>query len=85
MTEELKQKADSYASSFLGEGVNKVMTNGELLPKYKVRYDAYIAGATEITKKLQDKCSPLLDQLYLSGLRPEQITLIERLQNELGV
>lgn len=78
-------EADLYAMSFLGSNVNKVMTNGELLPKYKVRYDAYIAGATEVTKELQDKCSPLLDQLYLSGLRPEQIALIERLQNELGV
>ena len=80
-----EKEADLYAISFLGSNVNKVMTNGELLPKYKVRYDAYTTGATEAAKTLQDKCLPLLDQLYLSGLRPEQITLIGRLQNALGV
>ena len=43
---------------------------------------------TELRKKvkdLQDKCSLLLDKLYLSGLRPEQISLVEQMQDVLGV
>lgn len=36
-------------------------------------------------KELKDKCSSLLDKLYLIGLTPKQIAIVEQLQDVLGV
>ena len=36
-------------------------------------------------EKMKNECSVLLDKLYLSGLNVKQITLIEKMQDILGV
>ena len=39
----------------------------------------------EQTEEMKNKCSTLLDKLYLSGLKPNQVALVERMQDVLGV
>lgn len=42
---EINKMADKHAQSWLGKYTSKYMTNGELLPKYKVHYESFLEGA----------------------------------------
>lgn len=42
---EINKMADEYAQSWLGKYTSKYMTNGELLPKYKLHYESFLEGA----------------------------------------
>ena len=42
---EINKMADEHAQSWLGAYTCKYMTNGELLPKYKVHYESFLEGA----------------------------------------
>ena len=42
---EINKMADKHAQSWLGVHTSKYMTNGELLPKYKVHYESFLEGA----------------------------------------
>ena len=47
---------------------------------------SYLLEGREVElNELIDKCSSLLDKLYLSGLSPKQIALVEKMQDVLGV
>lgn len=42
---EIVKMADMHAQSWIGDHCSKYMTNGELLPKYKVHYESFLEGA----------------------------------------
>jgi len=44
-TTEITKMADKHAQSWIGTHCSKYMTNGELLPKYKVHYESFLEGA----------------------------------------
>lgn len=91
MTEELKHKAEEYVkkdgteTEKLLNSVKLSLTREEATVLIKCIKQSYIDGATEATKELGDECSPLLDKLYLGGLSPKQIALVEKMQDVLGV
>lgn len=43
-TKEITKMADKYAQSWIGTQCSKYMTNGELLPKYKLHYESFLGG-----------------------------------------
>lgn len=87
--EELEKRAERYARNSLSTLADTVIQDNVKL--------AYIKGAkegnqlkdkgelTDKVKELKDKCSDLLDKLYLSGLSAKQIALVEKMQDVLGV
>lgn len=44
-TAEINKMADEHAQSWIGVHCSKYMTNGGLLPKYKVHYESFLEGA----------------------------------------
>lgn len=55
---EINKMADEHARSWLGKYTSKYMTNGELLPKYKVHYESFLEGALSRQSEIEElrKC-----------------------------
>lgn len=55
---EITKMADEHAQSWIGVYCSKYMTNGELLPKYKVHYDSFLEGALSRNVEIKElqKC-----------------------------
>ena len=55
---EINKMADEHAQSWLGKYTSKYMTNGELLPKYKVHYESFREGALARQSEIEElrKC-----------------------------
>ena len=55
---EIIKMADEHAQSWLGVHTSKYMTNGELLPKYKVHYESFLEGALSRQSEIEElqKC-----------------------------
>ena len=55
---EINKMADEHAQSWLGVHTSKYMTNGELLPKYKVHYESFLKGALSRQSEIEElqKC-----------------------------
>lgn len=51
---EINKMADKHAQSWLGKYTSKYMTNGELLPKYKVHYDSFLEGALSRQNEIKE-------------------------------
>ena len=62
---EISKMADKHAQSWIGVHTSKYMTNGELLPKYKVHYESFLEGALS----RQDEIKEL--QKTIKSLRKE--------------
>lgn len=62
---EINKMADEHAQSWLGVHTSKYMTNGELLPKYKVHYDSFLEGALSRQSEIEEL------QKYIKALRRE--------------
>ena len=63
---EINKMADEHARSWLGKYTSIYMTNGELLPKYKVHYDSFLEGALsrqDEIKELQKTIKSLKKEL----------------------
>lgn len=63
---EITKMADKHARSWIGKYTNIYMTNGELLPKYKVHYESFLDGAlsrNEEIKELQKTIKSLRREL----------------------
>lgn len=50
--------ADEHAQSWIGANINKYMTNGQLLPKYKVHFESFLEGALSRQPEIKElqKC-----------------------------
>jgi thymidylate synthase len=55
---EINKMADEHAQSWIGVHTSKYMTNGELLPKYKVHYESFLEGALSRQSEIDElqKC-----------------------------
>lgn len=55
---EINKMADEHAQSWIGVHCSKYMTNGELLPKYKVHYESFLEGALSRQSEIEglQKC-----------------------------
>ena len=55
---EITKMADEHAQSWIGANVNKYMTNGQLLPKYKVHFESFLEGALSRQSEIEElqKC-----------------------------
>ena len=55
---EITKMADKHARSWIGKGTSIYMTNGELLPKYKVHYESFLEGALSRQNEIKElqKC-----------------------------
>ena len=55
---EINKMADEHAQSWIGAHCSKYMTNGELLPKYKVHYESFLEGALSRQSEIEglQKC-----------------------------
>lgn len=55
---EINKMADKHAQSWIGVHTSKYMTNGELLPKYKVHYESFLDGALSRQSEIEElqKC-----------------------------
>lgn len=51
---EINKMADEHAQSWIGVHTSKYMTNGELLPKYKVHYDSFLDGALSRQSEIEE-------------------------------
>lgn len=51
---EINKMADEHAQSWIGVHTSKYMTNGELLPKYKVHYESFLDGALSRQSEIED-------------------------------
>ena len=63
---EINKMADEHAQSWLGKYTSKYMTNGELLPKYKLHYESFLEGALsrqDEIKELQKTIKSLKKEL----------------------
>jgi uncharacterized coiled-coil DUF342 family protein len=64
-TAEINKMADEHAKSWIGVHCSKYMTNGELLPKYKVHYESFLEGALSRNEEIREL------QKTLKSLRKE--------------
>ena len=55
---EINKMADKHAQSWLGKYTSKYMTNGELLPKYKIHYESFLEGVLSRQSEIEElrKC-----------------------------
>lgn len=53
-TAEINKMADEHAQSWIGAHCSKYMTNGELLPKYKVHYESFLEGALSRQNEIKE-------------------------------
>ena len=55
---EITKMADKHARSWIGKYTSIYMTNGELLPKYKVHYESFLEGALSRQNEIKElqKC-----------------------------
>lgn len=55
---EINKMADEHAQSWIGVHTSKYMTNGELLPKYKIHYESFLDGALSRQSEIEElqKC-----------------------------
>jgi hypothetical protein len=53
-TTEITKMADKHARSWIGAHCSKYMTNGELLPKYKVHYESFLEGALSRNEEIRE-------------------------------
>lgn len=55
---EITKMADEHAQSWIGAHCSKYMTNGQLLPKYKVHYESFLEGALSRNVEIKElqKC-----------------------------
>ena len=55
---EINKMADEHAQFWIGVHCSKYMTNGELLPKYKVHYESFLEGALSRQSEIEglQKC-----------------------------
>lgn len=70
---EINKMADEHAQSWIGVHTSKYMTNGELLPKYKVHYDSFLDGALSRQSEIEElqKCIKSLRK-ELRGLQTKK-------------
>lgn len=73
------------AFSRLQTEIVKVCNEKEIAEKHILELLKDKGELTDKVKELKDKCSDLLDKLYLSGLSAKQIALVEKMQDVLGV
>lgn len=70
---EINKMADEHAQSWIGVYCSKYMTNGELLPKYKVHYESFLEGALSRQSEIEglQKCIKSLRK-ELRGLQTKK-------------
>lgn len=83
-TDEMKSKCLMFSENLCeGNRCEELVDLIELMNKSDLQREN--TELKEQTEEMKNKCSTLLDKLYLSGLKPNQIALVERMQDILGV